>query len=139
MERSYGTVAQLRAQNDDRYQLEALRAEQPLLSWPPQGRVDQACRSSAIPGRAPDLAPRHQPPTQMHLRQDGTLIRHKSGPKRCAGSEESPAEPISLASWLPLCPGLTPTAFATVIRPGLTTWASDTSFSPSGWAMRCLA
>jgi len=40
----------------------------------------------------------------IQLRQDGTLIRHKIGPERCIGSEESPAEPIALASWLPLRP-----------------------------------
>jgi hypothetical protein len=41
------------------------------------------------------------------LRQDGTLINHKSGPGRCAGSLLAPADLPAVANWLPLLPGLT--------------------------------
>jgi integrase len=41
------------------------------------------------------------------LRLDGTLIRHPAGPERCPGSGMPPADPPSLASWLPLLPGMT--------------------------------
>ena len=41
------------------------------------------------------------------LRQDGTLINHKSGPDRCAGSLLPPADLPAVASWLPLLTGLT--------------------------------
>jgi len=53
--------------------------------------------------------------------QDGTLIRLKLGMERCTGSEELPDEPVSLASWLPLCPGLTPRG----LRHGHQTWLDD--------------
>ena len=55
------------------------------------------------------------------LRQDGTLIRHKLGAERCPGSEGQPVEPPSLASWLPLRPGLTPHG----LRHGHQTWLDD--------------
>jgi hypothetical protein len=54
-------------------------------------------------------------------RQDGMLIRHKIGPERCAGSESLPGEPVSLASWLPLLPGLTPHG----LRHGHQTWLDE--------------
>lgn len=41
------------------------------------------------------------------LRQVGTLINHKSGPDRCAGSLLPPAGLPAVANWLPLLPGLT--------------------------------
>lgn len=41
------------------------------------------------------------------LRQDGTLINHKSGPGRCAGSLLPPVDLPAVASWLPLLTGLT--------------------------------
>jgi hypothetical protein len=41
------------------------------------------------------------------LRQDGTLINHKSGPSRCPGSLLLPAELPAVANWLPLLSGLT--------------------------------
>lgn len=65
--------------------------------------------------------PASEPTRTIQLRQGGTLIRHKIGQERCTGSEESPAEPISLASWLPLRPGLPPS------RPchGHQTWLDD--------------
>jgi hypothetical protein len=49
------------------------------------------------------------------------LIRHKIGPERCAGSESLPGEPVSLASWLPLLPGLTPHG----LRHGHQTWLDE--------------
>jgi len=54
----------------------------------------------------------------IQLRHNGTLIKHKIGPERCAGSGGPPCEPISLASWLPLRPGLTPHG----LRHGHQTW-----------------
>lgn len=57
----------------------------------------------------------------IQLRQDGTLIRHKIGTERRAGSENRPGEPPSLASWLPLRPGLTPHG----LRHGHQTWLDD--------------
>ena len=57
----------------------------------------------------------------ISLRRDGTLIRHKIGAERCTGSEEPPGEGISLASWLPLRPGLTPHG----LRHGHQTWLDD--------------
>jgi integrase len=57
----------------------------------------------------------------IQLRQDGTLIRHKMDAHRCPGSEGPPGEPVSLASWLPLRPGLTPHG----LRHGHQTWLDD--------------
>ncbi len=55
------------------------------------------------------------------LRQDGTLISHKIEKERCAGSGAVPAEPVPIASWLPLCEGLTPHG----LRHGHQTWLDD--------------
>jgi integrase len=57
----------------------------------------------------------------IQLRQSGTLIRHKIGTERCIGSEGQPGELVSLASWLPLRPGLTPHG----LRHGHQTWLDD--------------
>lgn len=57
----------------------------------------------------------------IQVRQDGTLIRHKIGTERCSGSEGPPDEPVSLASWLPLRPGLTPHG----LRHGHQTWLDE--------------
>ena len=57
----------------------------------------------------------------IQVRQDGTLIRHKIGIERCPGSEASPSEPVSLASWLPLRAGLTPHG----LRHGHQTWLDE--------------
>jgi hypothetical protein len=83
----------------------------PLAPWP-----------SAVPGQP------YEPPTgrgvarmtgrdgfgrcsacarSTQLRQDGTLINHKTGPERCRGSLLPPAALPTLASWLPLLTGLT--------------------------------
>jgi hypothetical protein len=43
----------------------------------------------------------------MALWQDGTLIDHKSGRSRCAGSLLPPTDLPAVANWLPLLPGLT--------------------------------
>ena len=57
----------------------------------------------------------------IQLRQDGTLIRHKVDADRCPGSESPPGEPVSLASWLPMRPGLTPHG----LRHGHQTWLDE--------------
>jgi hypothetical protein len=44
----------------------------------------------------------------IQVRQDGTLIGHKVCAERCVGSGKRPADPPSLASWLPIRLGLTP-------------------------------
>jgi hypothetical protein len=55
------------------------------------------------------------------LRLDGKLIGHKTGGMRCPGSGQEPAEPVPVASWLPLRPGLTPHG----LRHGHQTWLDD--------------
>jgi hypothetical protein len=55
------------------------------------------------------------------LRRDGKLIGHQAGGLRCPGSGQEPAEPVPVASWLPLCPGLTPHG----LRHGHQTWLDD--------------
>lgn len=57
----------------------------------------------------------------MQLRQDGNLISHKARGQHCTGSGEKPADPVPLASWLPLRPGLTPHG----LRHGHQTWLDD--------------
>jgi len=57
----------------------------------------------------------------IQLRQDGTLIMHKLDTERCVGSGTRPDDPPSLASWLPLCPGLTSHG----LRHGHQTWLDD--------------
>ena len=57
----------------------------------------------------------------IQLRKDGTLISHKTGADRCAGSGGHAAEPAPLASWLPVRPGLTPQG----LRHGHQTWLDD--------------
>jgi len=52
------------------------------------------------------------------LRRDGLVISHKTGSLRCPGSVQEPAEPVPVASWLPLRPGLTPHG----LRHGHETW-----------------
>ncbi len=54
-------------------------------------------------------------------RQDGNLISHLAHGKRCAGSGQSQAEDATLASWLPVLPGLTPHG----LRHGLQTWMDE--------------
>jgi hypothetical protein len=55
------------------------------------------------------------------LRRDGLVISHKTGNVRCPGSAQEPAEPVPVASWLPLRPGLTPHG----LRHGHETWLDD--------------
>jgi len=55
------------------------------------------------------------------LRRDERLIRHKTGDERCPGSGQVPAEPVPVASWLPLRAGLTPHG----LRHGHQTWLDD--------------
>jgi hypothetical protein len=97
----------------------------PLSPWPPAvpgepyappvGRGIPRLAGKNGSGRCPVCT------RAIQLRQDGTLIRHKVGLQRCTGSEMLPAEPISLASWLPLRPGLTPHG----LRHGHQTWLDD--------------
>ena len=64
----------------------------------------------------------HRQSAGIVIRQrHGALIRHKLGTERCAGSEGPPDEPVSLASWLPLRPGLTPYG----LRHGHQTWLDE--------------
>ena len=55
------------------------------------------------------------------LRRDGLVISHKTGNVRCPGSVQEPAEPVPVASWLPLRPGLTPHG----LRHSHETWLDD--------------
>jgi hypothetical protein len=57
----------------------------------------------------------------IQLRQDGTLISHKLDGQHCPGSRQQPGDAPSLASWLPLRPGLTPHG----LRHGHQTWLDD--------------
>jgi integrase len=55
-------------------------------------------------------------------RIDGTLIAHAGRDQgRCAGSGQAPAEDMTVASWLPVLPGLTPHG----LRHGLQTWMDE--------------
>ncbi len=56
-------------------------------------------------------------------RADGSLIAHaaRSGPGRCAGSGQPPAEDMVVASWLPILRSLTPHG----LRHGLQTWMDE--------------
>jgi integrase len=55
------------------------------------------------------------------LRQDGSVGRHKTGGDPCPGSGEGPGDPVPVASWLPLRPGLTPHG----LRHGHQTWLDE--------------
>ncbi len=97
----------------------------PLSPWPPAipgepyappvGRGIPRLAGKDGSGRCPVCT------RTIQLRQDGTLIRHKIGPERCTGSEGPPAELVSIASWLPLRPGLIPHG----LRHGHQTWLDD--------------
>lgn len=97
----------------------------PLSPWPPAilgeryipptGRGIPRLAGKGGSGRCPGC--NHT----IQLRQDGTLIRHKKGAERCAGSGKQPNDPVPLASWLPLRFGLTPHG----LRHGHQTWLDD--------------
>jgi hypothetical protein len=55
------------------------------------------------------------------LRQDGTLINHKTAGERCSGGECWPREPVPVACWLPIRHGLTPHG----LRHGHQTWLDE--------------
>ncbi len=55
------------------------------------------------------------------LRRDGLVVSHKTVDGTCSGSGQGPAEPLPVASWLPLRPGLTPHG----LRHGHQTWLDD--------------
>jgi integrase len=100
---------------------------------PPAGRgvarlvSDTATGRCAICGRA------------WPRRLDGRLISHSAGGSRCEGSGQPPAGDLTLASWLPVLPRLTPTACGTVTRRGWTKTASQTFSNLNGWATKSLA
>lgn len=97
----------------------------PLPPWPPAtpgepytppvGRGIRRLAGKDGSGRCPACN------RTIQLRQNGTLITHKLAAERCAGSGAEPDDPPSLASWLPLCPGLTPHG----LRHGHQTWLDD--------------
>jgi hypothetical protein len=45
---------------------------------------------------------------KIRFRLDGLIGSHKIDGSQCRGMRNAPAEPIALASWLPVCAGLTP-------------------------------
>lgn len=57
----------------------------------------------------------------IQVRLNGTLVSHKTNEGYCPGSGQEPAEPVPLASWLPLRTGLT----AHGLRHGHQTWLDD--------------
>lgn len=57
----------------------------------------------------------------IRLRADGLIGSHKIAGTLCAGTQGAPAEPMALASWLPICSGLTPHG----LRHGHQTWLDD--------------
>jgi hypothetical protein len=57
----------------------------------------------------------------IRLRLDGLLGSHKIDSIPCSGTGAAPAEPMALASWLPVCTGLTPHG----LRHGHQTWLDD--------------
>lgn len=82
---------------------------------PPVGRGIRRLAGKDGSGRCPDCT------RTIQLRQDGMLIKHKVGIEHCPGSGGPPGEAISLASWLPLRPGLTPHG----LRHGHQTWLDE--------------
>jgi hypothetical protein len=54
-------------------------------------------------------------------RLDGRVISHMAGADRCEGSGQPPASDLTLASWLPVLPGLTPHG----LRHGHQTWMDE--------------
>ena len=60
--------------------------------------------------------------TQRDAEQlDGRVISHSAGAGRCEGSGQPPAGDLTLASWLPVLPGLTPHG----LRHGHQTWMDE--------------
>jgi integrase len=105
--------------------MSALWPGKPLPPWPPAqpgmpysppaGRGIPRLAGKEGSGRCPAC---HR---TVLLRRDGLLISHKTGGVRCRGSVQEPAEPVPVASWLPLRPGLTPHG----LRHGHQTWLDD--------------
>ena len=94
----------------------------PLPPWPPAvlgepysppvGRGIPRLAGKEGSGRCPACG------LTIQLRRDGTLVSHKTKGAQCAGTGEEPAEPLPVASWLPLRAGLTPHGCATATRHG---------------------
>ena len=80
---------------------------------PPEGRGIARLTSDANAGRCPSFG-RAQP-----RRADGLLIaHHDTDGRRCDGTGQPPADDVTLASWLPVLPRLTPHG----LRHGHQTW-----------------
>jgi hypothetical protein len=58
-------------------------------------------------------------------RADGTLIAHNAEGGRCEGSGQPPADDVTLATWLPVLPRLTPHG----LRHGHQTWMEEAGVS----------
>ncbi len=86
---------------------------------PPAGRGITRLASSTWAGRCASCG-RAQP-----RRQDGRLVTHNAPGGRCDGSGHMPAEDATLASWLPVLPGLTPHG----LRHGHQTWLEEAGIS----------
>ena len=82
---------------------------------PPTGRGIRRLAGKEGNGRCPACD------RTVLLRRDGLIIGHKTGDTRCPGSGQEPAEPVPVASWLPLRAGLTPHG----LRHGHQTWLDD--------------
>src|SRR6266571_4437009 len=105
--------------------IEASHPGRPMSPWPmavpgqefqpPVGRgvtrlvSDTATGRCAVCGRA------------WPRRLDGRVISHSAGAGRCEGSGQPPAGDLTLASWLPVLPGLTPHG----LRHGHQTWMDE--------------
>ena len=82
---------------------------------PPTGRGIRRLAGKEGNGRCPACD------RTVLLRSDGLIIGHKTGGTRCPGSGQEPAEPVPVASWLPLRAGLTPHG----LRHGHQTWLDE--------------
>jgi len=101
----------------------------PVPPWPaavvgqtytiPTGRGVTRLTSDAETGRCAQCG------RAFRLRLDGALISHCTSGRRCYGSGQPPAEDTTLASWLPVLPGLTPHG----LRHGHQTWMEEAGIS----------
>lgn len=90
-------------------------AEPGMPFVPPTGRGVPRLASDATTGRCPACR------RALRRRLDGNIIRHSLDGAQCPGSGQRPAEDMSLASWLPVLPGLTAHGF----RHGHQTWMDE--------------
>ena len=97
----------------------------PLSPWPaarpgepyqpPTGRGIARLAGKDGSGRCPACG------QTIRLLLDGLIGSHKIHGSHCSGMGDVPAEPMALASWLPVCAGLTPHG----LRHGHQTWLDD--------------